>query len=341
MEILDSGKTVIFVTPISGYNNHLVRTGNIQEDKSLVHAILTAYSKDYFLMDNNDKKDYYTKFIENIVDIQTYEANNENYTRYKEQINKFVEFIYSDNQNNQDNLKNKTFKNILKQITKNPVFELIPEIIVKEDMLDILKLNSDLDFSKYKDDVKHNIKNYLDSVEILNQVTDNKKVELIKKNIKHIMSIIIDDIKMDEFNLYKNNLLFQDDFKLINTIMDKIQTNIYVIDSKNKLPHNFNKLENNNYSKSIILIKLNSTYETIGLLLPKNKIQREFDSDNVIIKRLNTFLFEPNKIVSTYPDLLQYLEKKSKPLKNKKNILTESDSESESESDRKTDDKSE
>jgi hypothetical protein len=134
MENLDSGKTVIFATPISGYNNHLVRTGNIQEDKSLVHAILTAYSKDYFLMDKKTKKDYYTKFIENIVDIKSYEEKNENYTRYKEQIIKFVEFMYADNQ---DELKTKNFKNILKQISNNPVYDLIPEIILKEDMLDI------------------------------------------------------------------------------------------------------------------------------------------------------------------------------------------------------------
>ena len=50
MEILNSAKTVIVVTPISGYNNHLVRTGNIQENKSLIHAVLTAYSKDYFFI---------------------------------------------------------------------------------------------------------------------------------------------------------------------------------------------------------------------------------------------------------------------------------------------------
>jgi hypothetical protein len=328
MENLDSGKTVIFATPISGYNNHLVRTGNIQEDKSLVHAILTAYSKDYFLMDKKTKKDYYTKFIENIVDIKSYEEKNENYTRYKEQIIKFVEFMYADNQ---DELKTKNFKNILKQISNNPVYDLIPEIILKEDMLDILKPSSEVGFSKYKDEVKHSVKNYLDSVDVLNQVDDNKKVELIKKNIKHIISIIIDDIKTYEYNSFKNNILSQDDFKLINTIMDKIKTNIYVIDSTNKLPSNFNKLENNKNSKSIILIKLDNTYETIGLLLPKNKIQREFDSDNFLVQRINTFLFEPSKIVSTYPDLLQYLEPNSKPLKNKKNILTESDSDSESE----------
>lgn len=328
MENLDSGKTVIFVTPISGYNSHLVRTGNIQEDKSLIHAILIAYSKDYFLMNNKEKKDYYTKFIQNIIDMQTYEEKNENYTRYKEQIIKFVECIYDENQ---DELKSKNFKSIFNEISKNPVYELIPEIILKEDILNILNSNSEIDFSKYKDEVKHSIKNYLESVDVLNQVSDNKKVELIKKNIKHIISIIIDDIKTYEYNSYKNSILSQDDFKLINTIMDKIKTNIYVIDSKNKLPINFNKLENNKNHKSIILIKLDNTYETIGLLLPKNKIQREFDSDNFLVQRINTFLFEPHKVVSTYPDLLHYLEPNSKRLKNKKNILTESDSDSESE----------
>ena len=40
---------------------------------------------------------------------------------------------------------------------------------------------------------------------------------------------------------------------------------------------------------------------------------------------IKTFLFEPDKIVTTYPELLHYVNKSS-PLKNKKNILTESDS---------------
>ena len=188
MENLDSGKTVIFVTPISGYNNHLVRTGNIQEDKSLVHAILTAYSKDYLLMDTKDKKNYYTKFIENIVDIQSYEGENENYTKYKEQIIKFIEYIYA---NNQDELKSKSYKNIFKQISNNPVYDLIPEIILKEDMIVILNPNSDVGFSKYKDEVKHSIKNYLESVDVLNQVGDNKKVELIKKNTKLTIFVLL------------------------------------------------------------------------------------------------------------------------------------------------------
>lgn len=325
MENLDSGKNVIFVTPISGYNNNLVRTGNIQEYKSLVHAILTAYSKDYFLMDIKNKQTYYRKFVENIFDIQSYEENFENYTRYKEQIIKFIESIYD---NNKYELNRKIFKNIFNQISKNPVYDLLPEIILKEDILDILKSSSNVDFSKYKDNVKHNIKNYLDSVDVLIEVEDKKKVELIKKNIKHIISIIMDDIKTYEYNTYNNSILNQDDFKLVNTIMNKIKINIYIINSKDKLPYKFNNLENNNNTKSIILIKLDNTYETIGLLLQKNKIQREFDTDNFLIKRINTFLFEPNKIVSTYPDLLCYMEDNPKPFKNKKNILTESDSES-------------
>lgn len=321
MENLDFGKTVIFVTPISTHNNHLVRSGNIQEDKSLIHAILLAYSKDYFYMNNKDKKEYYTNFLETILDVQTYEKNNENYNAYKKQIIKLIKCIYDDNQ---DELQKKNFKHIFDQISENPVYELLPEIILKEDMIEIL--NSDTDFSKYKDTIKYNIKNYLESVDVLTQVSDNKKAELIKKNIKHIISIIFDDIKVSEYNNYKKKILNEDDFKLINIIMDKIKTNIYMLNSRNKLPEKFNKIEDNIHSKSIIILKINDIYETIGLLLPKNKIQREFEADNFLIERINTFLFEPNKIVSTYPDLLQYMYQNSKPLKHKKNILTESDS---------------
>ena len=74
----------------------------------------------------------------------------------------------------------------------------------------------------------------------------------------------------------------------------------------------------------MILLKINNSYETIGLLLPENKIQREFESDNYLIKKFKTFLFEPDKIVTTYPELLHYVNKSS-PLKNIKNILSECD----------------
>ena len=67
IEILDSGKTVIFTTPLSGYDNYLVRTGIIQENNSLIHAVLTAYSKDYFYMDNKNKVEYYIKFVDSII----------------------------------------------------------------------------------------------------------------------------------------------------------------------------------------------------------------------------------------------------------------------------------
>ena len=125
IEILDSGKTVIFTTPLSGYDNYLVRTGNIQQNNSLIHAVLTAYSKDYFYMDNKNKAEYYVKFVDNIISIENYEENKNNYYNYKLKIEDVINNVYDKNKEVTD----KKSKAILKQVSKNPVYDLIPEII--------------------------------------------------------------------------------------------------------------------------------------------------------------------------------------------------------------------
>ena len=66
LEILEPGKTVVITSPLSGYDNYLVRTGIIQENNSFLHAVLTAYSKDYFYMDIKGKNKFCENFIENI-----------------------------------------------------------------------------------------------------------------------------------------------------------------------------------------------------------------------------------------------------------------------------------
>ena len=44
IQIIEPGKTVIFISPLSGYDNYLVRTGVLNENNnSFLHSILNAY----------------------------------------------------------------------------------------------------------------------------------------------------------------------------------------------------------------------------------------------------------------------------------------------------------
>jgi hypothetical protein len=60
--------------------------------------------------------------------------------------------------------------------------------------------------------------------------------------------------------------------------------------------------------KSVIVLKIDDRYETIGILLPHDKIQRIFEYKENIIKKINTFLFDKNKLLKKYPSLI-YVQK--------------------------------
>ena len=67
-------------------------------------------------------------------------------------------------------------------------------------------------------------------------------------------------------------------------------------------------------------------YEIVGKLLAGNRIQREFDFKDSLIKIIHTYLYKPEKISDLYPNLIPYLPKDVR----KKLKLDISDSECES-----------
>jgi hypothetical protein len=71
-------------------------------------------------------------------------------------------------------------------------------------------------------------------------------------------------------------------------------------------------------------------YEIVGRLLPGNRIQREFDFKDSLIKRIYTYLCKPEKIADAYPNLIPYLPKDLR----KKLKIDVSDSEEDRRSDR-------
>lgn len=334
LEILDTGKTVVFTTPISGYDNYLVRTGIIQENNSFIHSVLTAYSKEYFYMDIKGKKQLAQEFIENIFTIKQFKKDITNYSNYKSKLLKFIKDIY----NLQEELPDKKLRKIHKYISKNPVYELFFEIVLIDDIEKMFNINEDVNdlkpdnnnmFDQYKNIINHEIKNYLESLEILNHIKDKTKLDFIKKNIINIINLILDEIELYEFEIYNKELIKDININMVNILSNKLKTDIYFIDSKTRLPYKYNTSQIYNNKKAIIILKIENSHETIGLLLDDNKVKREFDFNHFLIKKINTFLFETDKISSKYPELLNYITNSSKPsLKNKKHIVEDSDEDS-------------
>ena len=319
LEILDTGKTVVFTTPLSGYDNYLVRTGIIKENNSFIHSIMTAYSKEYFYMDIKGKQQLSEKFIENIYKLKEFKREENNFEKYKSKLLEFVNNIY----NLKEELSDKKLKKIYKHISKNPVYNLLFEIISYDDIVKMFSISDNNIFDKYKVVINHEIKNYLESLEVLKHIKDKTKCEFIKKNIITIINLILDEIEIYIFINYKKELMDDINVKIVNIISNKLKTDIYFIDSKNRLPYIYNTSQIYKNKNAIIVLKIENTYETIGLLLDDNKVKRTFDTNHFLIKKINTFLFEKNKIPTRYPDLLNYIKHPTKHVKNKKYNIEE------------------
>ena len=282
-------------------------------------------------MDIKGKNKFCENFIENIFTIKQFEKNITNYSNYKLKLLEFIKNIY----NVKKELLDKSLRKIQKQITKNPIYDLLSEILPYDDIIKIFNINDDIVksinnmFIDYKEIINHEIKNYLDSLEILNHIKDKTKAKFIKTNIIDIINLILDKIEYYEFNIYKNKINL--DINMVNILSNELKTDIYFIDSTNRLPFKYNKEQIYKNKKGIILLKIQNSYETIGLLLDDNKVKREFEYNHFLLKKINTYLFDTNKIPSKYPELLQYLEP-SKKVKNKY-ILSDKDSDKDSSSD--------
>ena len=325
IQIIEPGKTVIFISPLSGYDNYLVRTGVLNENNnSFLHSILTAYSKDYFYMDTKNKKKFFEKFKENIFTISQYEKCSKNYIAYQSKVLETLNYAYNKNE-----ITDKKIKKIIKNISKNPIYELLPDILPFDIVNNINIFNTKKDgkdnlFVLYKDSINEEIKFYLNSLEILNHVKDKNKVEFIKKNIKIIINTILEETKNYEYNNYYNEVTndVNVNIDLINTLIKNLKLDIYFVDYKNKLPFKYDKDQIYKNKKSILVLKIEDNYEIIGLLLSDNKVQREFSSTHFLIEKSKTFLFEPEKIVLKCPELLQYTEP-PKTFQNKKHAMND------------------
>jgi hypothetical protein len=300
LKILEPNKTVIFQSPIGDNNITLVRTGVINDENSFFHAVLLSYSKDYFFMNLENRIKLVNKFKNNIFNKKTFLNDKKNFLTYQDKTKVvFLNFYtYLEKGITDDRIVQKV---IIKK-TKNEIVGLIPEIINLEDLNKILDNNTCLTITEYELNVVSNIENYLISLDILKQV-DKEKFEFINKNIIDIIHNFFDEIKNNLFNHYIKNLKNTID---INLVSNYIKTNIYFIDSLNRLPFIFNNDQPFNYDKCIIILKREDNYyENIGFLLPESKIQREFkNKDNVIIKiqnLLNNKNIEPKRNLKEKP----------------------------------------
>lgn len=291
LQLLETNKTVTFKSKISDSNTCLVRTGVINNDSnSLLHAILTSSSKDYFYIDIKNKSNFLEKVKNNIFTKNKFYKNKDNYSSFKNiVIDYFCEInnFFTENKNN--SIEDSKLRKIIKNIKIHEVSEFMFELISFDDLKDILITEQiDDQYENYKDNVVNNLNNFLNSLEILKKI-DTTKSDYIKNNIVKIILEVVENVDDIVYNQYYKNVLNEIDTNVINIIMNYFKINIYFIDSETRLPFSFEE-QNYKNKKSIILLKIENNFESLGLLLDQDRVQREFIKDDKLIRKIRIVL---------------------------------------------------
>jgi hypothetical protein len=340
LTVLQENKTLVFYSPIEG-RDVLVRTG-ITENNSVIHAILYTYSKDYILLSKKDREKYVDKLIDSLSD----KINKKRWEEisngivvqlpFEENIKSIISTIYKyiDKQE-EEVLKNKKIKDLIVKAdleTYKVLLQLVPQDQIKKEIFERnFKSNEDKNIEEIKKSVTKDIDSLITKVlkELGNELEYSKKKTLKTKFIS-LFSSILERAEKNTFRKYckniKNSSLVVDPYT-IELLCEKFNRNIYFINADNRLPYKI--IENSilKHKKSIILLWLGGNrYEAVGRLLTENKIQREFETSDTLVKCVNTFVYEQDKILDEYPALIPFLPKKVKS----EDIVDEFSSEDES-----------
>jgi hypothetical protein len=323
LKMLPVNKSVLFSSPLEDKNTCLIRSGVINDDKnSFIHSILSSYSKEYYNLDKDERIKFLSKFKKSIftksnwkIERKDYEIFKENIIRTFYDIYKFIsQILINDDEENIKKIihsfKNKkTIKIIKSLIVKNiDLYDLIKELIPIDNIQAILNIQKTSSIEECKKYMKNNLEQYVSNIEILKK-TDSKRYDFIIKNIDDLFYYVLKQSEEETFKNYLTRIKYLTcTLENIELISDKLTRNIYFIDSQTRLPFLLSDKQKFKYSKSIMILKIrNNNYEIIGKLLDGNKIKRDFDSNEIIIQKINMLLFNPEKIYKNYPELLDYI----------------------------------
>ena len=348
LSILPVNKTVVFYSPIEG-KDVLVRTGTIPDGSCCYHSLLHACSKDYISLDEQGRKKLVERLRESLaskVDKERWEQLSEGLVAkipFQENVNLFLTNFYKYVKSG----KTKNIKSIVNQVIKNDedndTYKVILEMVT---LLDFEKniLPSTYDecgdkpISVCKEKIVNNTTRFYKKIFKKIDIDESRKKYCIEK-LNLLIQTITDESENNAFNEYVTSLKdtsVEVDRYTIGLISNRINRDIYFLDSRNRMPYREGGTDHIKKRKSVILLWAGGVhYEIVGRLLPGNKVQREFEPDDPLIVRIRTFLCNPEKISQKYPNLIPYLPKEHRQnigVKSQSGSRSRSRSESRSES---------
>lgn len=326
LKILPVNKTVVFYSPIEG-KDVLVRTGTIAEGSCFFHAILHSYSKEYSMMNKKERMKLVLKLragLSGKIDKKSWETMGDgNIAKipFQENILEILTSFYNFLKNQKNHIRGRNTRRIYKNLIgsdkeKLEVYQIIYEIIpltTFEKFILPKAYKNTTNFSNYSQVINAEIDSYISKNGILNGV-NSKQTKFIISAISNLINLLCKEAYDSAFKNYVKGLenigAYADNYT-INFIADRFDRDIYFLDSNTRVPYNkCDTTDTLKGRKSIIIIWINKDhYEIVGRLLPGNRVQREFDSDDPLIQKLKMFLLEPEKIQKYYPELKDYIPK--------------------------------
>lgn len=303
---LSINKTKVFFSGIEGRYT-LVRTGTL-DSESLYHSILHATSKKYVSSTEKVRKKICNKFIKLI--------SSNNKVNLEIEFYKILENIYSSTFTGEieKRLKNRFFHTPEAEETYKVLFEILTLDDFKKDIL-----TSGCDKKVILENQGKILKQKLKAVGL-----DKKRQEGCIKKFDDLSEAIIDNISNTELSEINSETL--------RIISKKIDRDIYFIDSVTRFPFSLTGRipdSNDNDKISVILLRVGKKYEVVGRLLSDNRIQREFYSDDEIIRRIKSYLADPENTGSVMPNIASYLSDSDSETKTSEEEESEEDTDEE------------
>lgn len=321
---LPVNKTVVFKSPIEDEDDDvLVRTGVISDSSSFFHSIMHAYSKEYSSMDEKGMVKLVRRLRSSLagkIDRKSWEEMDEGLIAkipFQENVSDIILNCYrflTDDQKARGASTHRVIKTLVKDDESilesyKLITKLIPYKTFENNILqNVYRKNEKQKISDLCDEIIFEINYYLKTKKYILQENFLFLSDITNKFIE----VVLQEAQDESFKNYvegSNNLTDCINTYTVNIVSKRFNRDIYFLDGKHRLPYNnSSSTDHIKGRKSIILIWLGGDkYEVVGRLLPGNRIQRDFDHDDIIIEKLYTFLVKPEKLSKKFPNLVEYL----------------------------------
>ena len=314
MKLLEVGQSSPFTSRIEG-KDVLLRIGVEQNENSFINACLCAYEPQFEKMSDAIKTKLIERVKASVIPVihrrkweQVYSE-----TRYKvafkETLLKEFETFYN------------SYKNDIK-LSKNDIeyFDVILQIIKLSDIKTFVASleNNDNSLPIYIKASRIKFINHCKTILSKIKIDEQKLLKCLNK-MESVYSDRISNIQENMFESFRskqsNTIELTD--KYLAEVSNAINRDIYILnakDNENRLPIQGGEMKRR---KSLILICHGAgKYEPVGKLM-NNEIIFDLYHQDPLIKRIYTFVYEPEKIADLYPNLLKYLPDKYRKVEQK------------------------